>query len=109
MIIRDGEWELLSYDPRTGKSTWRKEEPNGGYSLRSDQPVDSLIEQNTLVRNTQGKMGGDWVKVASIPANIVWDSNLGLMEAFRQDDDKYINRFLNDGDNRAWRTSEHQV
>lgn len=109
MQIKDGEWLLVSYDHATGKSTWRKEEPNGGYTLRSDQPVDSLIEQNKLVRNTQGKLGGDWVKVASIPANIVWDSNLGLIDAFNAEDNKYISRFLNDSDNRAWRTSEHSV
>lgn len=106
MKIRDGDWELMSWDPVTHKSTWKMEK-DGYTTIRSDQPVDSTIDSNAAVRNaTAGNKMGDWVKIASLPPGVVWDEKLNLVEAFNQHDDKYISKFLNNSENRAWRTFE---
>lgn len=96
---------LVSHDPHTGKSVWRREEIDGGVTYRTDEPVDSLIDQNTAVRNASaGNRMGDWVKIASIPSNVLWNPETGLMDAFKQNDERWLAKWLNDGDNRAWRT-----
>ena len=109
MIIKDGDWELVTWDPVTRKSTWKLEQ-DGKITFRTDQPVDQLIADNTAVRNASaGNAFGDYTKVASIPLNVLWDDNIGLMKAHNQGDDKYVSRWLNDSDNRAWRTFEGNV
>lgn len=108
-IVDNDGFELVQYDPSSQKSVWKKND--GAEDIyRIDQPVTQLIEQNTAVRNEVGRAPmGDWVKVASLPANVVWNENLGLVDAFSAKDDKYISKFLNDSENRAWRTTEHKV
>lgn len=108
-MIRDGDWTLIKWDAQTGKSVWRMEK-NGEITYCTDEPVDGLIRQNEIARNASaGNAFGDWVKIASIPANVLWNEETGLMQAFNQKDDKYLSRWLNDGDNRAWRTFEGDV
>lgn len=108
--IRDGDWTLLKWDPQTGKSTWVKYEDDGRVVVRTDTPVHKTIEENTAFRNaTPDGWKGDWHRVASIPMNLLYDDNLGLMEAHAQGDDRYLRRWLNDSDNRAWRTKEGRI
>lgn len=105
--ILDGDgFELVSHDPTTGKSTWLRDNGDGTFTQRTDMPHDALIEQNAAIRNDATGRFGDWVRVASVPQNILWDENVGLMKAMQQKDDKYLSKWLNDGDNRAWRTRE---
>lgn len=107
MIIRDGNWELFDYDFQTGRSVWRYFDGEKT-TFRTDYPVNATVAQNAAVRNeAQAAWGGDWHRIASVPLNLVHDS--GLADAFSQQDDKFISKFLNDGDNRAWRTKEGRV
>lgn len=109
MQITDGDWTLLKWDPVTGKSTWRMER-DGEVTIRTDQPVDDLIRENAAVRNASaGNRFGDFVKVASIPMAVLWDEKTGLINAFNQNDNRYVSKWLNDSDNRAWRTFEGNV
>lgn len=107
MIIRDGEWTLYDHDFKMKRTTWARSNPDGSTTFRTDYHVDDTIEANTAMRNEASKgWQGDWHKVASIPLGVYYDK---LHEAVKQDDMAYVSRFLNDSDNRAWRTKEGKV
>lgn len=109
MIIRDGDWRLFDHDFQTGRSVWVMEDGNKTH-WRIDYPVERLVEANTVARNDAGKgWKGDYHRIASIPQNVLYDENLGLIKAHEQGDDAYLSRWLNSSDNRAWRTKEGTV
>ncbi|KAB0573384.1 hypothetical protein [Brucella pituitosa] len=104
MTIRDGDWTLIDYDFASGRSVWSIFDGEKTI-IRTDYPVAQAIEQNTLFRNAApSDWKGDWHRIASVPLNLAHEG--GLVEAANQHDDKFISRFLNDSDNRAWRTKE---
>lgn len=104
MIIRDGDWRLHDYDFQTGRSVWVRFDGEETV-FRVDTPVDNIIRDNEFTRNaTSGNKFGEWVKVASIPLNHAYEQN--LVRAHTEGDDKYVKRWLNDSDNRAWRSFE---
>ena len=105
--IRDGEWQLVDHDFQLKRTVWMRTNADGTTTARTDYAVDDTIEANKAMRaEASSKWAGDWHKVASIPLNVFHDQ---LAEASRQDDDKFINRWLNDSDNRAWRTKGGNV
>lgn len=107
MIIRDGSWRLHDYDFQTGRSTWCMED-GGEMVFRIDTPVDHIVRENEFTRNaTAGNAMGDWVKIASIPLNHAYEQN--LVRAHTEGDDKFVKRWLNDGDNRAFRSFEAHI
>ena len=109
MTIKDGDWELLEWDARTGRTVWSMFDGEK-IVIRTDTPVAASIEENTLVRNaTPEGWKGDYHRIASVPMQLLYDDNLGLNKAVQQGDDAYLSRWLNDGDNRAWRTKEGRV
>ncbi|WP_457660049.1 hypothetical protein [Sinorhizobium medicae] len=104
MIIRDGEWTLFDHDMTTGRSVWHYFDGEKDV-FRVDYPITSIVNQNQAVRNEASRAwSGDWHRVASIPLNIAYDS--GLVQAHTEGNDRYVKRFLNSSDNRAWRTRE---
>lgn len=107
MIIRDGDWTLFSHDHQSGRSVWHLHDGEKDV-WRVDYPVDALMAENAAVRNAADRAWrGDWHRVASVPLNVAYDS--GLVKAQSQGDDNFVKRFLNDGDNRAWRTREGNI
>lgn len=107
MIIRDGEWTLFDSDIKAGRYVWARENPDGSTTFRTDYTVDPLVEANKVQRNlAQPGWAGDYHHVASIPLNVF---HAELAEASQQNDEKYLSRWLNDSDNRAWRTKEGNV
>jgi hypothetical protein len=107
MRIRDGEWTLVDHDFRLKRTVWARSNPDGSTTYRTDYAVDDTVEANRDMRNGVDKgWKGDWHKIASIPLNLYYDK---LHEAVVQDDMKAVSRFLNDSDNRAWRTKEGRV
>lgn len=108
MTVRDeAGFELFEFDPASGRSVWRYFDGEKTV-FRTDYPVSETLHQNAEAR-AAAAVGwkGDWHRIASVPLNIVYAS--GLAEAVNQQDDRFISRFLNDGDNRAWRTKEGSV
>ncbi|UDU18820.1 hypothetical protein [Sinorhizobium meliloti] len=104
MIIRDGEWTLFDHDMTTGRSVWHYFDGEKDV-FRVDYPITNIVNQNQAVRNEANRAwSGDWHRVASIPLNIAYDS--GLVQAHTEGNDRYVKRFLNSSDNRAWRTKE---
>ena len=105
--IKDGEWTLFDWDALTGRSVWYLEDGNKTH-WRTDYPVESTLSENTAVRNiAQKAWTGDYHRVASIPLNVAYDS--GMVDASSQNDTKYMSKWLNDPDNRGWRTKEGKV
>lgn len=109
MAIRDGDWELIEWDARTGRTVWSMFDGEK-VVIRTDYPVAQTLRENAAIRNaTPDGWKGDWHRVASVPLNLLYDDNLGLNKAAQQGDDEYLSRWLNDSDNRAWRTKEGRV
>jgi hypothetical protein len=107
MRFRDGDWDLVDHDFQLGRTMWARSNGDGTTTYRTDYRVDPTIDVNTAQRNMARKdWAGDYHHIASIPLNVYWDQ---LAEASKQGDDKYISRWLNDRDNRAWRTKEGRV
>lgn len=107
MRFRDGDWYLVSHDFQLGRTVWARENGDGSTTYRTDYRVDPTIDVNTAQRNMARKnWSGDYHHIASIPLNIWWDQ---LAEASKQGDSRYIAKWLNDSDNRAWRTKEGRV
>lgn len=107
MMIRDGDWVLFDYDPKLKRQVWYLQNPDGSTTWRTDYEVDQTIEANKAQRNmAQPGWGGDYHKIASIPLNVYYEQ---LAEASRQQDDKYLSKWLNDSSNMAWRTKEGRV
>ena len=103
MKITDGEWELFSHDQKLGRTVWYCFDGQQNH-YRIDQQVDDVLKANAEERHDhQGARWGDGRRVASIPLNVYYDK---LAEAQLQGDDNYLNRWLNDPDNRAFRTFE---
>ncbi|BEV44770.1 hypothetical protein [Afipia carboxidovorans] len=110
MVVKDGDWELIEWDAKTGRSVWRSYDERGNVVLRTDTPVAATIDHLTEVRNsTPDGWKGDYHRIASIPMQLLYDDNLGLNKAIQQGDDKHLSRWLNDSGNRAWRTKEGTV
>lgn len=109
MAIRDGDWELMEWDPATGRTVWSMFDGEKTV-IRTDTPVAATIDHNTAVRNsTPGGWKGDYHRIASVPMQLLYEENIGLNKAIQQGDDKYLSRWLNDSDNAAWRTKEGRV
>lgn len=109
MSIKDGDWTLVDYDMASGRSVWGYFDGEKQH-YRIDYPVEATIAANTTTRNmAQKAWTGDYHLIASIPQNILWDEKSGLMKAHTEGDDRYVSRWLNDSDNRAWRTKEGRV
>lgn len=99
---------LFDWDKATGRTVWVRENGNGTTTWRTDYPVDSIVKQNAEQRNIAGSgWKADYHQIASIPLNMIHGEGLG--EAIQNDDQKWISRWLNDSDNRAFRTKDGTV
>jgi hypothetical protein len=106
-LIKDGDWTLFSSDIKRGRHTWVRHNPDGSQTFRTDYVVDPTIEANTAMRNMASPgWKGDYHKIASVPLNIYWDK---LHQSVEQEDDRYLSKWLNDSDNRAWRSKDGRV
>lgn len=107
-VIRDGDWRLFDHDFASGRTVWVMADEMGRDVFRVDYPVSATIAENATVRNmAQKAWKGDWHHVASVPLGLFHSS--GMAEAQAQDDTQFVSRWLNDGDNRAWRVKEGKV
>lgn len=105
MTIKDGDWELFDWNPSLGRTVWRYDDGRTVH-YRTDYDVREIVKNNEIDRNEASrydlhKSEGIGVKVASIPMNIFYGT---LAEAVNQGDNKYIDTWLNDGDNKAFTT-----
>ena len=98
---------LLDIDPKTGiRRYFSYDDDQDQFTIRTEQRVDDQIEANKAEFNAhQGGWKGDMHKVASIPLNIYAELKAkGIL-----DDPKRLKAWLNDPDNRAFRTRPGRV
>lgn len=104
---------LLNVDKSTGKETWMHDNVDGGFTVEQKQHVKQVIEtakakaneyeRGSLIGNTQRH----WQQVAEIPSSIY----LELRQRFGdpRDNPKDWKKWLNDYNNRYFRTSGGRV
>lgn len=94
---------VLSNDPETGiVELFHYDETTDQVTLETIQRVDSLVEQNKSLHNEYTSLDrfGDMTRVASIPMSVYFS----LKKQGIVDDQKALRRWLNDPDNRFFRT-----
>lgn len=100
-------WRLLDEDPETGQQLWIREEDDGELMFKSITPVGALLEANKAAFNdSEGKRWGDGKVVASVDLPTYYNK---IVPAKQNGDDAWIKRFLNDSDNRAYRTFKGKI
>ena len=85
---------------------------DGGMTLETTQDVTGIIEGNKKAFNeiTSQNKWGDLTKVARLPLTVVDDLNKkGIMRGFAVMDETRFKAFLNDPDNRFFRTRPGRV
>lgn len=94
--------KVLDHDPNTGVShVWHWDEDTEETVITSEQNVDQIVHVNKLLYNEQGKkFGKDGTVVASVPMSIYHE----WVQSGKINDQKHLFRWLNDPDNRHFRT-----
>jgi hypothetical protein len=85
---------------------------DGKYFIENSQDISGIIESNKAQFNAIDEKAkwGEWTKIASIPNVVVDELNKqGIMRGFAVLDEKRFRLFLNDPDNRFFRTRPGQV
>jgi hypothetical protein len=99
------EWKVLKRD-EDGTVTYFMD-LGDRWAIKTETPVDALLDWNRAEYNaSNGKQFGDGKVVARIPENLFYDK---LVEPMRQRDRRWLKKFLNDADNRAFRTFRGDV
>ena len=92
---------------------FKKHNTNGGYVIETKQDVTDIIEKNKQEYNNSSTKWGEDVfdnKIASIPLTVVDNLNKqGIMRGFHVLDQKKFFAWLNDPDNRFFRTKQGRV
>lgn len=95
-----GAGKIMSASPR--KVVWFLELDDGNIATATQELVSPILDNNQeVLNNSAGQRWGDGKVVASIPLDYYFDK---IAPAKRAGDDAYIKRFLNDSDNRKFRT-----
>ncbi len=104
--------KLVSVDQSAKKFTAATEDGEGGLIIRTSQDVTEIVEQNKAQYNASSvhDKWGDLTKVASLPFTIIDTLNRkGIMRGFAVVDEKEFRIFLNDPENRFFRTRPGKV
>lgn len=104
--------KVLSFDPFTGKKLVATDDGDGGLIIQSSQDVTAILEQNKAEYNMKSTSDrwGDMTKVASLPYQIVDTLNQkGIMRGFAVVNETEFRKFLNDPENRFFRTRPGRV
>lgn len=85
---------------------------DGQYFIETKQDLSGILESNKAQFNAVDEKArwGEFTKIASLPNVIIDDLNKkGIMRGFAVIDEKLFRAFLNDPDNRFFRTRPGQV
>lgn len=88
-----------------GVRTWMRVDDEGVVHVRKTQRVAPTLDLNTKQANEwTGWRGKDDAIVARVPTTVLWDwAEKGKIDA-KLEDEKHLNRILNDSDFRKFRT-----
>ena len=92
---------LLNDDAFTGVKTYYNYDADKDEAIISkEQDVSAIIEANKAEFNAAPERWGEWTKVGSIPLSVYYElERQGILN-----DQKAMAKWLNDPDNRAFRT-----
>ena len=102
-----GNKKVLSHDQLSGITRYWHDNQDGTYTVETDQDMSAIIEQNKKLANQTDKHSkyGEWSRVASIPLSVYYDLKAkGIV-----DDPKAMKKWLNDPDNKYFRTREGKI
>ena len=92
---------------------FKKHNADDGYVIETKQDVTDIIEKNKQEYNNSSTKWGEDVfdnKIASLPLTVVDDLNKqGIMRGFHVLDQKKFFAWLNDPDNRFFRTKQGRI
>ena len=111
MIVDDphdyDRWIPLAYDAEMKRKLWFYETKEGKVTFHVQTDVTDIVEANKEAFNaSENKRWGDGKVVASIPMG---DYYRKIVPAKQNGDDAYVKRWLNDPDNRAFRTFKGNI
>lgn len=84
----------------------------GGLIIETTEDVSPWIEANKAQYNATDERAkwGELARIASVPDSVILEWNkLGFCKGFAITDQAALKRWLNDPENRAWRTRPGQV
>ena len=85
---------------------------DGSHFIETKQDISAILESNKAQFNAIDERAkwGEWTKIASLPNVVIDDLNKqGIMRGFAVVDEKRFRIFLNDPDNRFFRTRPGQI
>lgn len=93
--------QLLDFDPNTGIShQFSYDNETDMATITAEQDISKYVESNKKSYNDSNTKFGEWDRVASIPMVVYLDlKKRGIL-----DDQTELKRWLNDPDNRYFRT-----
>lgn len=93
--------KVLDHDPLTGIShVFYYDNETDEATITAEQDVNSIIEANKIVYNERGGKWDDMTHVAQLPLVVYYDlKKRGILN-----DQEALRRFLNDPENRFFRT-----
>jgi hypothetical protein len=93
--------KVMDFDPNTGiKHVFHYDNLTDEASITAEQDVDHIIEQNKQLINEAPDRWGEWTRVAQIPMVVYLD----LQKKGILNDQAALKRWLNDPDNKFFRT-----
>lgn len=98
---------IFDTDPLTGTTRYWHVKDNGEFVIETQQNVSSIADANkrSYAATDSKSRYGDMAKVASVPLNVYYDlKRRGIV-----DDPKAMKKWLNDPDNRVFRTRGGRV
>lgn len=103
---------IFSVDPLTKTVTTAQADGEGGLILTTRQDCTDIIESNKAeyAQTDERTKYGEWAKVASIPLSVFDDLNKkGICRGFAVIDQKKFKDWLNDPENKYFRTRPGRV
>lgn len=97
---------LIALDPLTGTACYVDyNEADDSFTIVNEVDPRQIIERNKRLYNDAPARFGDLADISSMPELLRWQ----LVQEGIWDDPKARARWLNDSDNRAWRTRPGRV
>lgn len=104
--------KLLSADAATGMVQTAYADGEGGLVIETAQDISDLIERNkaSYAQTDENARWGEWAHIGSLPLSVIQDLNRkGLLRGFYIIDQKKFKAWLNDPENRYFRTRPGRI
>lgn len=104
--------KILRHEADTKTVQTAHADGDGGLIIKTTQDISAIIEKNKREYNAVDEKArwGEWSKIGSIPLVVIQDLNAkGILRGFAVVDQKRFKDWLNDPENRYFRTRPGRV